>query len=129
MEPRKIPSPNNSLTFFMEKMNGEIAEYETSMVNLEKQIEKRLIDTFRSFDINATVKSDRYSLPYTHEIKHTGYGESYLNGAFESMPLYRKIFKEILNENLYKIRFYIFAEIEDRFPMGQVNYYFRYYKH
>ena len=129
MEPRKIPSPNNSLTFFMEKMNGEIAEYETSMVNLEKQIEKRLIDTFRSFDINATVKSDRYSLPYTPEIKHTGYGESYLNGAFESMPLYRKIFKEILNENLYKIRFYIFAEIEDRFPMGQVNYYFRYYKH
>ena len=129
MEPRKIPSPNNSLTFFMEKMNGEVVEYETAMVNLEKQIEKRLIDTFRSFDINATVKSDRYSLPYTHEIKHTGYGESYLNGAFESMPLYRKIFKEILNENLYKIRFYIFAEIEDRFPMGQVNYYFRYYKH
>ena len=129
MEPRKIPSPNNSLTFFMEKMNGEVVEYETAMVNLEKQIEKRLIDTFRSFDINASVKSDRYSLPYTHEIKHTGYGESYLNGAFESMPLYRKIFKEILNENLYKIRFYIFAEIEDRFPMGQVNYYFRYYKH
>lgn len=129
METRKIPSPNNSLTFFMEKMNGEVVEYETAMVNLEKQIEKRLIDTFRSFDINATVKSDRYSLPYTHEIKHTGYGESYLNGAFESMPLYRKIFKEILNENLYKIRFYIFAEIEDRFPMGQVNYYFRYYKH
>ena len=129
MEPRKIPSPNNSLTFFMEKMNGEVAEYETAMVNLEKQIEKRLIDTFRSFDINATVKSDRYSLPYTHEIKHTGYGESYLNGAFESMPLFRKIFKEILDENLYKIRFYIFAEIEDRFPMGKVNYYFRYYKH
>lgn len=129
MEPRKIPSPNNSLTFFMEKMNGEVAEYETSMVNLEKQIEKRLIDTFRSFDINATVKSDRYSLPYTHEIKHTGYGESYLNGAFESMPLFRKIFKEILDENLYKIRFYIFAEIEDHFPMGKVNYYFRYYKH
>ena len=129
MEPRKIPRPNNSLTFFMEKMNGEVVEYETAMVNLEKQIEKRLIDTFRSFDINASVKSDRYSLPYTHEIKHTGYGESYLNGAFESMPLYRKIFKEILNENLYKIRFYIFAEIEDRFPMGQVNYYFRYYKH
>jgi hypothetical protein len=129
MEPRKIPSPNNSLTFFMEKMNGEVAEYETAMVNLEKQIEKRLIDTFRSFDINATVKSDRYSLPYTHEIKHTGYGESYLNGAFESMPLFRKIFKEILDENLYKIRFYIFAEIEDQFPMGKVNYYFRYYKH
>ena len=55
METRKIPSPNNSLTFFMEKMNGEIAEYETSMVNLEKQIEKRLIDTFRSFDINAAL--------------------------------------------------------------------------
>lgn len=128
MEPRKIPSPNNSLTFFMEKKD-KVEDYETAMVKLEKQIEKRFIETFRNFDINATVKTDRYSLPYTHEIKHTGYGESYLNGAFESMPLFRKVFKELLNENLYKIRFYIFAEIEDHFPMGKVNYYFRYYQH
>lgn len=129
MEIRKIPSPNNSLTFFMDKMNGEVAEYESAMVKLEKQIEKSLIETFRKFNIHASVKTDRYSLPYTHEIKHTGYGESYLNGAFETMPLYRKVFKELLDENIYKIRFYIFAEIEDQFPMGKVNYYFRYYKH
>jgi hypothetical protein len=129
MEPRKIPSVSNRLTFYMEDMEGNVREYEESMINLEKRIEKALIEMFRELDIQASVKTDRYSLPYTDQVLHTGYGESYLNAAFLSAPFKRKIVKELLEKNLFKIRFYVFAEIEDQFPMGKVNYYFRYYKH
>ena len=129
METRKIPSQSNRLTFYMEDLDGNKRDYEESMINLEKRIENRAIELLRYLDIQSSVKTDRYSLPYTHEIVHTGFGESYLNGAFETSPFYRKVIKEILNENLFKIRFYVFAEIEDQFPMGKVNYYFRYYKH
>ena len=81
-------------------------------------IEKKIKTLLTSIGVAATVKSDRYSLPYVKEIKHTGMGESYLNGAFEIEPFLRTIAKEILNEDLYKIRFYVLAEIEDRFPMA-----------
>lgn len=125
---RKIPSPNNSLLFFMKDPTNH-KEYEKAMVDLEKKIEKSLIEIFDNIEVRSTVKSDRYSLPYTDEVIHTGFGESYLNGAFESAPFKRKLLSRILGENVYKIRFYVFAEIEDQFPMGKVNYYFRYYKH
>ena len=68
-------------------------------------------------------------MPFNKQIKHTGYGESYLNAAFETGDFFRKIVKEIIDQDLYKVRFYIFSEIEDSFPMGKVNYYFNYYKH
>lgn len=125
---RKIPSPNNSLLFFM-KDPANHEEYEKAMVDLEKKIEKSLIKMFSKVEVSATVKSNRYSLPYTDEVIHTGFGESYLNGAFESAPFKRKIMNRVLGEDLYKLRFYVFAEIEDHFPMGKVTYYFRYYKH
>lgn len=126
---RTVPSANNSLTFFLEKADGSIRNYEDAMVTLEISIEKKIKTLLTSIGVAATVKTDRYSLPYVKEIKHTGMGESYLNGAFEIEPFLRTIAKEILNEDLFKIRFYVLAEIEDRFPMGQVNYYFRYYPH
>jgi hypothetical protein len=128
MEARKTPSPKNSLTFFM-KDRTDLVEYEKAIVKLEKKIEKSLIKMFSNLDINAIVKTDRYSLPYTDEVIHTGFGESYLNAAFESAPFKRKVLSRVLTEDLYKLRFYVFAEIEDHFPMGKVYYYFRYYKH
>lgn len=125
---RTIPKPENSLLFFL-KDPSDTAAYEKSMVDLEKKIEKKLLEMFNDLNINATVKTDRYSLPHTKEIKITQYGESYLNGAFESWAFKRKIFKEVLGNDLHKLRFYVFAEVEDHFPMGRVNYYFRYYPH
>jgi hypothetical protein len=133
---RNIPSRNNNLLFFMTRTEKDyrerpdeefIAEYEKWMVKREEGIEKWLKDTFSHLGINATVKSDRYSLPIQNQIKVTQYGESYLNGAFETFELCRKVIKEILEKNCYKVRFYVFAEVEDSFPMGKVNYYFNYY--
>jgi hypothetical protein len=104
-------------------------KYEETMINLEKKIEKDMIGVLSKMGVNASVKSDRYSLPFQDQIKTTQHGESYLNGAFESIKLYRAVLHKMVDLNVYKVRFYIFAEVEDSFPMGKVNYYFNYYIH
>ena len=124
---RNIPSMENRLLFFLDEPTPE--KYEESMINLEKKIEGDMIEVFRKLGIHSIVKTDRYSLPYTEEIKVTQYGESYLNGAFESIKLYRKVLKTMIDYDVRKIRFYILAEIEDTEFIGKVNYYFRYYEH
>ncbi len=131
---RNIPDMKNQLLFFMDGKNRRTEDrtpekYEEYMVNLEKDIEKDMIEVLTKMGINATVKTDRYSLPFQRQIKTTQYGESYLNGAFESIKLYRSVLSEMVELNIYKIRFYIFAEVEDHFPIGKVNYYFNYYMH
>lgn len=126
---RKIPSESNSLLFFMKKEENYVHEYEKAMIKKEISMEEWLLNTFSHLGIHATVKSDRYSLPIMYQIKATQYGESYLNGAFETFNIFKKVLREITNQNYYKIRFYMFAEIEDHFPMGKVNYYFNYYVH
>ena len=132
---RNIPGIKNSLLLFLkngknkDNFNEEnyVELYEKFMINQEVLIEKKLIDLFKQMGINASVKSERYSLPFNNQLKCTGYGESYLNGAFETDRFFRKIIKELLDKDLYKVRFYVFAEIEDHFPMGKVNYYFNYH--
>jgi len=124
----------NQLLFFMDGKNGREEDrtpekYEEHMINLEKKIEKDMIEVLFKMGIHATVKTDRYSLPYQFQIKTTQNGESYLNGAFESVKLYRAVLSNLVEMDVYKIRFYIFAEVEDSFPMGRVNYYFNYYIH
>ena len=134
---RNVPSIENSLLFFLDiggkkskvTPDNYVEEYEKWMVKRELSMEKWLLDTFAHLGINATVKTDRYSLPIMYQIKVTQYGESYLNGAFESYETFRKAINAVLVNNVYKLRFYIFAEVEDNFPMGKVNYYFNYYAH
>ena len=134
---RNIPSFNNSLLFFLRggkrskdlTPDNYVERYNEYMVNHEKIVEKDLIDLMGKIGINASVKSDRYSLPFNKQVVHTGYGESYLNGAFETDFFFRKIMKEMIDTGSYKVRFYVLCEIEDSFPMGKVNYYFNYYKH
>ena len=131
---RNIPNMENQLLFFMDGKNGKREDrspekYEESMINLEKKIEKDMIEVLFKMGINATVKTERYSLPYQFQIKTTQNGESYLNGAFESIKLYRAVLSELVRMDVYKIRFYIFAEVEDSLPMGKVNYYFNYFIH
>lgn len=131
---RNIPDMKNQLLFFMDGKNGREEDrtpekYEEHMINLEKKIEKDMIEVLFKMGIHATVKTDRYSLPYQFQVKTTQNGESYLNGAFESVKLYRAVLSNLVEMDVYKIRFYIFAEVEDSFPMGRVNYYFNYYIH
>ena len=125
---RNIPDMENQLLFYMDK-DRTPEKYEETMIKLETKIEKDMIGVLSKMGINATVKTDRYSLPFQDQIKTTQNGESYLNGAFESIQLYRKVLHKMLELNVYKVRFYILAEVEDSFPMGNVNYYFKYYVH
>jgi len=107
--------------------------YIEKIQDFERKVEKSLIETFKRIDIHGIVKTDPYSLPHKSEIKVTLRGESYLNGPYEIFRVVRPIIKQLLNENLYKIRFYVYIDVDTggRFPfsMGEINYYFRYYEH
>ena len=134
---RNVPKMNNSLLFFLDMRNKKpkvnednyLEEYEKYMIKRELSMEKWLLGTFSHLGINASVKSNRYSLPIKYQVKVTQHGESYLNGAFETYQLFREVLKTVLSEDPFpwKLRFYVFAEVEDSFPMGRVNYYFNYH--
>lgn len=115
-----------------EKINGEI--YIKKIEEFEVKCEKSLVETLSRLSINATVKRDRYSLPFKHEIYHVLYGESYLNGPYEFHRVAREFVKELLQKNLYKIRFYILIDVEKTGEgflrsMGKITYRLRYYPH
>ena len=59
----------NRLLFFLNDNDKTPEHYIDSMVNLEKKIEKDMIEVFNKIGLHAIVKTDRYSLPYQHEIK------------------------------------------------------------
>jgi hypothetical protein len=107
--------------------------YQEKIEGFERKCETSIINTLGKLDIIAMVKSDPYSLPYQKEIKITLEGESYFNGPYEVYRVTRNIAKELLNNNEYKIRFYIYIEVdtEYKFPLraGAVHYHFRYYSH
>ena len=106
------------------------AKYCKEIEAFEKKCEASLINTLSRLDINATVKTDRYSLPYQKEIPVQLGGESYMNGPYEFYRVARKLVKELLNENVYKIRFYILIDVDTESGlMGKLIYKFRYYIH
>lgn len=101
--------------------------YLEKITKFEIECEKYLQNIFSVLSINSTVKTDRYSLPYKDEIIISASGESYLNGAYEFRSVLRKIVKQILNKNIYSLRFYIFIEIKKTRLMGKIDYHFRYW--
>ena len=110
--------------------NKNITEegYIDAIQKFERKCEKSLIETLSKVNINAIVKTDPYSLPFTDEVTVVLGGESYLNGSYEFFRVARKFVKELLDKDLYKIRFYIFVNIETNGIFGKVEYKLRYYK-
>lgn len=105
-------------------------DYATAIEKFEKNCEKSIIETLGRLDIKAITKTDRFSLPYNKEIKVCLNGESYLNGPYEFFRVARRIVKDLLNDNVFKLRFYIYIEVDTEagpFRMGKVCYYFRYH--
>jgi hypothetical protein len=129
MKLRTIPEKGNSLiSLFKGKGEMTIKEYEDMMLDIELRTEKKIITMLDMIGTVASVKSDRYSLPYTKQIKRSNQITSYVNEALYTQTLLRDIAKVILDENIQKIRFFVFAEIEGGM-FGRVNYYFNYYIH
>jgi hypothetical protein len=108
-------------------------DYTISIEKFERKVEESLINTCSRLGIHAMVKTDPYSLPYTHEIAISLRGESYLNGAYEIFRVARPFMKELLNKGADKIRFYAFINvITPEKPsllntFGRVDYRIRYY--
>jgi hypothetical protein len=135
---REIPNLNCSILHPLlghKDKNRTEEKYIKEIEKFERGCEKSLIETFGRLSIDSMVKTDPYSLPYTHEVVVTLNGESYLNGPYEFHRVVRKIVKEVLDKNLWKIRFYMFVNVLTDQPdqhfllkrMGQVEYRFRYY--
>ena len=128
---RNIPNLNKGLVFPI-LGNGPKLEktFISKLEKFERNCEKSFIETLSRLSIQASVKTDPYSLPYKKEVKYVLPGESYLNGAYEFHRVARVFVKELLNENVYKMRFYIFVEIDTDWGfMGKVTYHLRYYEH
>ncbi len=127
-----IPELNN-LIRKGKKIN--IDDYMKFVTDFEIKCENSLIDLFNSLNIQSSVKSDRYSLPYKEELISIVEGASFLNHAFNINNITRDIVKELLDKEIYKLRFYLTIDAiiendtEDRTFFGRVIYKFRYVIH
>lgn len=131
---RKIPNLHKSTLLFplLGKQERTEANYVRAIETFEIKCEESAHNTLLKLGINCSVKTDRYSLPYTEEVISELPGESYMNGAYEFYRAIRPFVKELLNKDYSKIRFYIYIELQDRKEfhiMGSVKYHFRYFPH
>jgi len=99
--------------------------------NFEKSLEDKIIEFLEDIGISATVKSDKFSLPYNNEVVTLLRTESYMNGMLEHNRVFRPIVKELLDKGVHKIRFYFWIDIKDNLDIftGGLMYHFRYYVH
>ena len=135
------PSFNKSILYTIlipEIINGwdhDIKSYIKAITKFEIECEKTLIDLFRQIGIQASVKRDRYSLPYKNEIIGEIEGSVYINHAFNLDNIARVFVKDLLEKNVTKIRFYLTVDViteDEAFGKtynGKVVYKFRYMVH
>ena len=142
---RKIPELHKSICTPLigyKKENRTDEKYLEKISEFERKIEKEFIKLLRMVDVRGTVKSDPYSLPFNKEIIVELKGESWMNGPYEYPRVFKKILKQIINEDYYKIRFYFFVNIITEIPksgdetnllkgiaasFGKIQYCFRYH--
>jgi hypothetical protein len=113
----------------------DLDDYMKFITEFEIKCECSLITLFDSLNIQSSVKTDRYSLPFKEEIISTIEGASNLDYAYTLNNITRDIVKELLDKNIYKLRFYLTIDAiiendtEERHFFGRVIYKFRYVKH
>ena len=109
--------------------------YINAITKFEIECEGKLKDLFKRIGIQSSVKRDRYSLPYKHEVIGEIEGTSFINYAFNLNNIARVFVKELLDRNVTKIRFYLTVDVitEDETMskryFGKVVYKFRYMVH
>ena len=106
--------------------------YIKAITKFEIDCEKKLKNIFKQIGIQSSVKRDRFSLPFTHEVVGEIEGTSFINYAFNLDNIARVFVKDLLDKNIYKIRFYLTVDVitEDenmsKRYLGKVVYKFRY---
>lgn len=109
--------------------------YINAITKFEIECEGKLKDLFKRIGIQSSVKRDRYSLPYKHEVIGEIEGTSFINYAFNLDNISRVFVKDLLDRNVTKIRFYLTVDVitEDETMskryFGKVVYKFRYMVH
>jgi len=139
---RYIPYRFNKTIIFPElhkKKRGQIEvngdDYLNAVIELEKKYEKSLIDILNSVEISSSVKTDRYSLPFQQEIIIIHKATKIINYNFSIYYPAREIVRNLLADDIRKIRFYLLVEVvlDDSFtenlPIGSVVFKFRYRIH
>jgi len=82
-------------------------------INLEKSIEKNIISMLTELGIQASVKSDKYSLPVHGCVTSSSGQDSYVNAIFDSTIVKRQFVKTLLNEGCRKVRFYAYVHTSE----------------
>ena len=100
----------------------------------EDEIQQEMIRTLHNVGIQASVKTNKFSLPYTREIIVVVPFVSYLNAVFNYSKVFRPIVKKLMDKNPRRIRFYFWTDLfehGDGKRKGEtgLKYYFRYYVH
>lgn len=98
--------------------------YVKALEVIEAKWENYLIDLLNRLNINASVKPDKYSLPFKDELIFTKPDCALFPKAYHSfMFALREFLKVILERNLPKLRFYIIIELNPKDPvnMGRFN--------
>ena len=108
-----------------------------ALEKFEEHAENEIVSTLRNVGIQTTVKQDKFSLPYTHEMVFRIPLESCLSAVYEYQRPLRQFVKELLSTNTEKIRFYLWVDFfEGPPPKNQIHhtnagleYHFRYFIH
>lgn len=91
---------------------------------IEAKWENYLIDLLNKLNINASVKPNKYSLPFKDEVIFTKPNCTMFPKAYYAfMFALREFVKVILERNILKVRFYILIELSPQYPvnMGRFN--------
>ena len=91
--------------------NYDNETYVEAVTKFEIECERKLKDLFKKIGIQSSIKRDRFSLPYTHEVIGEIDGQSYINYAFNLDNIARVFVNDLLNKNVHKIRFYLFVDV------------------
>lgn len=124
-------------SLFLKGISRRIENIHDKLDDLEIKMENDIENFLKEFSIYASKKSDKYSLPYTNVVVSKLMWESNMDAMFNFKRTYRDIVKELLNKDVYKIRYYIHIEtygdesskIPAIFNRGGIKYNFRYYIH
>lgn len=122
-EPRFNDEPKKRISLLLKEKEVELDKY---FMLYERTLEKNLIAILNQINIQASVKSDPYSLPFNKEIlipiSYIGFKK--LNQS----ELFRGILKQLLNEDVKKIRCYFYIGDPDSLvpKPAKFIFYFRY---
>ncbi len=86
-------------------------DYLTVVKKHEIEIEAYFNKLLENLGIQSTVKSERYSLPFTNEILHIQEGKMNLFQLFNLREFGRVVVLELLKKNIKKIRFYVTGDV------------------